>query len=267
MRWLHISDTHFGYQSASSEKMRERLLQKVREIEPVDCLFITGDLRFGKTEKETYPPETLAFIRQLQEALGLKPEDTFVVPGNHDVNRNKVLESCVKQAAQDYKTTSGAIPAETLEYIQNQRQPFRSLYKEICGREEPGWHYCVQKNGFNIICLNTALFSHGDDEDGSLVVGSGLLNQLSKTVDSRVPGIVLAHHDFDSLRLEEQRELEIALKDMGAVLYLCGHKHVVLGRVQNTFRADQPLYVFLWAQIWTRIHTWSRPIWTSLWGR
>ncbi len=245
MRWLHISDTHFGYQSASSEKMRERLLQKVREIEPVDCLFITGDLRFGKTEKETYPPETLAFIRQLQEALGLKPEDTFVVPGNHDVNRNKVLESCVKQAAQDYKTTSGAIPAETLEYIQNQRQPFRSLYKEICGREEPGWHYCVQKNGFNIICLNTALFSHGDDEDGSLVVGSGLLNQLSKTVDSRVPGIVLAHHDFDSLRLEEQRELEIALKDMGAVLYLCGHKHVVLGRVQNTFRADQPLYVFL----------------------
>ena len=245
MRWLHISDTHFGYQSASSEKMREKLLQKVREIEPVDCLFITGDLRYGKIEKEAYPSETLAFIRQLQDALGVQPGDTFVVPGNHDVNRNKVLESSVRQAAEEYKTSSGTIPAETLAYIQNQRQPFRSLYQDICGREEPGWHYCTQKDGFNIICLNTALFSCGDDEDGSLIVGSGLLNQLAKTVDSRLPGIVLAHHDFDSLRQEEQRELEIALKDMGAVLYLCGHKHVVLGRVQNTYRADQALYVFL----------------------
>lgn len=245
MRWLHISDTHFGYQSASSDKMREKLLEKAGEIAPVDCLFITGDLRYGKTEQRDYPTETLTFIRQLQEALGIGPEDTFVVPGNHDVNRNQVLESCVKRAAGEYRTSNGTIPPETLEYIQNQRQPFRSLYKEICGREEPGWHYCIQKDGLNIICLNTALFSCGDDEDGTLIVGSGLLNQLSKTVDSRVPGIVLAHHDFDSLRQEEQRELELTLKDMGAVLYLCGHKHVALGRVQNSFRTNQPLYVFL----------------------
>lgn len=57
MRWLHISDIHFGYQPAPSEKMREKLLQKVRDIEAVDCLFITGDLRYGK-EGAAYPPET-----------------------------------------------------------------------------------------------------------------------------------------------------------------------------------------------------------------
>lgn len=245
MRWLHISDTHFGYQSASSDKMREKLLERARELAQVDCLFITGDLRYGKTEQTAYPAETLTFIRQLQEALGIGPEDTFVVPGNHDVNRDQVLEACVKRAAGEYRTSNGTIPPETLEYIQKQRQPFRDLYKAICGREEPGWHYCIQRDGLNIICLNTALFSCGDDEDGTLIVGSGLLNQLAKTVDSRLPGIVLAHHDFDSLHQEEQRELELTLKDMGAVVYLCGHKHVVLGRDQNNFRADQPLYVFL----------------------
>lgn len=58
MRWLHISDIHFGYQPASSEKMRENLLQKVRDIEAVDRLFITGDLRYGKKEGAAYPPET-----------------------------------------------------------------------------------------------------------------------------------------------------------------------------------------------------------------
>lgn len=245
MRWLHISDTHFGYDSASVEKMRDKLLQKAKDIDPVDCLFITGDLRYGKKENTAYPTETLAFIRQLQDALGVEPADTFVVPGNHDVNRGKMFQAGLEQAAKEYTTSDGMISDETLSYIRRQREPFLSLYKSICGRDEPNWHYCVQKNGFNIICLNTALFCCKDGEDGNLIVGSRLLNQLRKSVDNSLPGIVLAHHDFDSLRQEEQRELEHTLKEMGAVLYLCGHKHVALAHLQNNYRTDWDLRVFL----------------------
>lgn len=245
MRWLHISDIHFGYDSATVEKMREKLIQKVEDIGPVNCLFITGDLRYGKTERTAYPPETLTFIQKLQETFGVKPEDTFVVPGNHDVNRGDVLQAGIEKAAQKYKTSDGTITEETLKYIRSQRQPFLDLYKEICGREEPDWHYCIQKDGFNIICLNTALFCCKDGEDGSLVVGSRLLNELEKKVDSSLPGIVLAHHDFEALRQNEQQQLELTLKEMGAELYLCGHKHVALARTQNTYRADRELNVFL----------------------
>lgn len=245
MRWLHISDLHFGYDAATVETMRKKLLQKLKTIAPVDCLFITGDLRYAKTNKENYPADTLEFIRDLQETLHLAPKDTFMVPGNHDVNRNDLLRSGIEDAKKAYSTSSGAISEDTLAYIKQQRQPFLLLYQEICGQEEPGWHYCIPKNGFNIICLNTALFCCKDDEDGGLVIGSKLLNQLSKSVDNSRPGIVLAHHDFDSLRQEEQQNLEIALKDMGAILYLCGHKHVALSRCQNVARINQDLFVFL----------------------
>ncbi len=245
MRWLHISDIHFGYDSAAVETMRRKILEWAENIEKVDCLFITGDLRYGKQETKAYPPETLTFIQDLQKALRVGPEDTFVVPGNHDVNRDEILEAGIDKAGKSYVTSSGVIPEATLNYIRGQRAPFLRLYRKVCGCDEPGWHYCRQKDGFNIICLNTALFCCRDGEDGGLVVGTKLLNALAKTVDSRLPGIVLAHHDFESLRQEERQELEIALKEMGAVVYLCGHQHVALARRQNTYRANRDLHVFL----------------------
>lgn len=245
MRWLHISDLHFGYNTATVETMRKKLLHLSKKFDPVDCLFITGDLRYAKNNQDDFSSETLDFIRDLQKALGLDSKDVFIVPGNHDVNRNDVLCSGIEDAKKNYSTSNGIISDDILAYIKKQRQPFLSLYKEICGYDEPGCHYCIQKDGFNIICLNTALFCCKDEEDGSLILGSKLLNQLSETIDNSRPGIVLAHHDFDSLRLEEQQNLEITLKDMGAILYLCGHKHVALSRCQNVARADQNLYVFL----------------------
>ena len=54
MRWLHISDIHFGYDSAAVETMRRKILEWAENIEKVDCLFITGDLRYGKQETKAY---------------------------------------------------------------------------------------------------------------------------------------------------------------------------------------------------------------------
>lgn len=245
MRWLHLSDIHFGYQNASVSTMRKKLLTKVQELGPIDCLFITGDLRYGKKSPKTYPADTLKFIQDLQAALKLSPENTFIVPGNHDINRSDILPSILNDESKRYSTPDGTIRADTLDYISAQRAPFLELYENICGRKEPGWHYCIPYGDFNIICLNTAILCGCDGEDGSLIVGSELLNHLAESVDSSKPGIVLAHHDFDSLRQEEQQKLEIALKEMGAVLYLCGHKHVALHKRQNTHRHYQDLFVFL----------------------
>lgn len=245
MRWLHLSDIHFGYQNASVSSMRRKLLAKVQELDQIDCLFITGDFRYGKESPQDYPTDTLKFIQDLQAALKLGPENTFIVPGNHDVNRSTALTAVLSEEHRHYTTPDGNIQSDTLELITTRRAPFLKLYEKICGRKEPGWHYCVPYGSFNLICLNTAILCGSDGEDGTLAVGSALLNELAESVDSSKPGIVLAHHDFDSLRHEEQQNLEITLKEMGAVLYLCGHKHVALSRLQNTHRQDSNMHVFL----------------------
>lgn len=245
MRWLHLSDIHFGYQNASIANMRKKLIEEAQKLEQVDCLFITGDLRYGKSEQTNYPIETLTFIRDLQTALRIGPEDTYVVPGNHDVNRNNVLTATLDDELKHYSTPDGTIRSSTLDYISSCRSPFSKLYREICGRDEPGWHYCIPRRDFNIICINTAILCGRDGEDGTLAIGSALLNQLADTVDKTKPGIVLAHHDFDSLQQEEQQKLEIILKEIGATIYLCGHKHIALNRLQNTYRSESDLQIFL----------------------
>ncbi len=91
MRWLHLSDLHFGYHTATVTAMRSKLLALAEKEGPVDCLFITGDLRFAKRSPTAYPEDTLPFLRKLQEALGVDGGSTFLVPGNHDVNRCEEL--------------------------------------------------------------------------------------------------------------------------------------------------------------------------------
>lgn len=155
MRWLHISDMHFGYNAATTKTMRKKLLEKVREIEQVDCLFITGDLRYARNEQTAYPQETLEFIQKLQSALNIKPDDTFIVPGNHDINRGDgALQAIIKAEKEQYSTQTGKIGSDTLNFIMTKRKPFLQLYKEIRGKEEPSWHYCETKDGFNIIKEN-----------------------------------------------------------------------------------------------------------------
>ena len=77
------------------------------------------------------------------------------------------------------------------------------------------------------------------------MVGRSLLNRMSKSVQkNNQPGIALACHDFPLLRREEAEGLESVLKDLGAVLYLCGTTSASLAHTQMEVRNDQPLQVF-----------------------
>lgn len=246
MRWLHISDIHFSYDAATVYLMREKLLTAVsKEVcqKPIDCLFITGDLRFGKNSPRTYPEDLSTFLSKLQAAAGVDKSRTFIVPGNHDVNRSAILKNNAEAIIRGYSTQKGGIEPEYLDYIRLQRKPFYEIQQQFANAPADAWHFCVPVGDFNIIGLDTAIICGRDNEDGSLLVDSALLNKLSATVDCKKPGIALAHHDFDSLTIDERRYLEARLKDMGVVLYLCGHKHVVDYFSQNHVRHEQPLWV------------------------
>lgn len=244
IRWLHISDLHFGHNSYTVDEMRRCLVALSKNIGHIDFLFITGDLRYGKEERTTYPQATINFVKNLQAALGVNKQSTYIVPGNHDVNRSDELTLIINGAKKAYKTTNGNIRTETLNYIQMQREPFLQIYQELCGRKEPTVHYSIETEHFNIIHINTAIFSAEDSEDGDLIVGTRLLQDAAKMVNPNKASIVLAHHPFESLRIEEQGQLEIFLKKHNAVLYLCGHKHVALCQDIKISRQSSSLWLY-----------------------
>lgn len=244
IRWMHISDLHFGHNSFVADNMRDGIIGLSKSIMPIKCLFITGDLRYGRTEKINYPEATVRFVKDLQGALNIDKQSTYIVPGNHDVNRNAGFKSMIEGIKKDYKTTNGEIGVETLKHIQMEREPFLKVYKELCGRKEPAVHYSIETDYFNIIHINTAILSAEDGEDGNLIIGTKLLHEVKEMINPNKPSIVLAHHPFDSLRIEEQRQLEIFLKEHNAILYLCGHKHVAMSQDIKISRQNSSLWLY-----------------------
>ena len=231
VRWLHISDLHFGYDSNAAKNMRKRLAKLAERIGHIDFLFITGDLRYGKTNGDDFPKETLSYIEQWQEAFNLHKNDTFIVEGNHDINRDEDHCELIRNLRRKYDKDNGVISKYTLRNIRDMSKPFFRLREAACGREEQDFHYAANRidKGVDIICLNTAMTSCGDGEDGLLILGSELIDEMFQSVKGERPIIVLAHHKLYQLNQYDRTHFINKLRDAvkGNVLYLCGHTHYV----------------------------------------
>ncbi len=118
LTWLHLSDIHFhGKDEPRIRQIRTELLDYLRdtfaaegEIRP-DLIFCTGDIAYGQNKGHGLPRQyhlATEFFDELLYLCGrggrpLPKERLFVVPGNHDVNRDKIdawKQSALTQKAQ-----------------------------------------------------------------------------------------------------------------------------------------------------------------------
>ena len=89
--WLHLSDFHFKEtEKWSQDVVLHSLLTDVSNRysnhDPIDFIFITGDLAFsGKCEEYLIVED---FLNQLLKNTGVPADRLLIVPGNHDINRN-----------------------------------------------------------------------------------------------------------------------------------------------------------------------------------
>lgn len=93
MKILQISDIHWTkrkHWDADFPGMKARFLVDIKEYieagNEIDYVFVCGDIAF-KGIKEEYE-KALAYIDDICEIIGRTREDVFIVPGNHDLNRN-----------------------------------------------------------------------------------------------------------------------------------------------------------------------------------
>ena len=249
MKWLHVTDLHFGVETHESKQMLENLAKVAELTGPVDCLFITGDLRYAAKYPKAYPPEAASRLVELRKALGVPPERVFIVPGNHDVNSNSYLREIVGKGLKKYHDSGkGSVPSDMLPYLLEAQEAFEEQLLKKVGRKPvktgrkkapPRIHYCVQLPDFpfNIICLNTALFCYYDDttkqgqDDKELILGKAHIDLMLKNeVDPDKQIIILAHHPLDGIHDEESEYFRHKLNECRGerkdiILYLCGHTH------------------------------------------
>ncbi|WP_080925939.1 AAA family ATPase [Pseudomonas chlororaphis] len=250
LHWLHLSDIHFHKKTAWSDShVRRQLLEflsrKFRDgkLPKPQLIFCTGDIAFGQTPDcpmpEQYGPAK-DFFNQLLACCDLERDRLFVVPGNHDVNRKKVLagqQHHLRTMAKDsmqhtqeissrFDSLSPEFKADmqrmedygvfTAEYLPHLYDPVRHLYARR-----------IDLNGIQvgIAGFNSAWSCYDNDDKGQMWLGAQWqFNHMSNALEGADLKIGLIHHPRDWFN---QAEMEFIKKRKvhDFQFWLHGHSH------------------------------------------
>lgn len=267
VKWLQISDLHFGNPLNSLDDMREELLDYIErgEIDTVEFLFITGDVIYAGNGAVGTPCEryknAIEYIEKLKKVLWKNTPESelknrvFIVPGNHDLQRENGEFSRTSEMG-GLKNTINNNKASEPKHKNNTYEAmnlsgFIDFYKNYASDEllkclKENVHYCVELDDIVILHINSSFSSCEDNEEGSLIIDSTLLRKaLSKYSKGFIkPIIALAHHGLLCLSNKEQEKVEKILKKHGVSLYLCGHEHTRNSVNISKFEQVTPLSCF-----------------------
>ncbi|KZZ49910.1 hypothetical protein A3758_13755 [Oleiphilus sp. HI0118] len=249
---LHISDLHLstskskGFQSTELKKLLDSILGDLNSSsfeEPIDTIFFTGDLSFSGKEDELIEVRQ-KFIEPLLSNLSLTFNDLYIVPGNHDVSRDKIgkIEERYRNKADDVELLELSIEVNeskqdwvrTENYLAFQS----SIYEEVENIVYLGNLVNVRRitKNLNVFSVNSAWLAQGDEDKGNL----SILNQLEFTLKKfgkNSTNIVLFHHPTDWIKASEQLKVSREIERNVHALFF-GHMHEFEQSVTINFSQD-----------------------------
>lgn len=253
MRYLHISDIHFDPKDdgrSTNELRRQLPIYLENNIKNVDYIFITGDYRNSakqashtRSEQENDAKQVVQYINSIATAVSVTDAaQIFIIPGNHDLDRDYVNTEKIRQIRNVYDASKGNFDSTDLRLLANRFGYFKLVYKELYGIEcaeeliyNLHWYKCI--GDLCILSMNSVITSNDNDESGRLVVGNERLAKLLAEIDrnKNVKGIiVLSHHSIQLFDSNEQKAIETLLKKHSVILYLCGDEHKEYCRTINS---------------------------------
>lgn len=221
--WLHISDLHmpagaqqpgeFGRAPVLDALWRD--IDARADIDPdlanIDFVFFTGDLTFSgrrQAGQDEYGRAHAEFLQPLSQHAAVPLDRFFLVPGNHDVDRNRVdTRALVLQKGLDSQETIAALfedqpMADERDYLFGRLREYGSFVAQTF----PHLGLDPQTLGFTVsdvqtrsavhvrvVGLNSSWLAYGGDEDEKrLVIGEWQLRH--HLTDDTILTIVLLHH-------------------------------------------------------------------------
>lgn len=248
--FLHLSDIHFGQEKGGEvfyhDDVKEQVIRHARELSlgrsnsgerPISGVIVTGDIAYSGKEIEY--GFASAWLKRLTEAVGCHETDVQVVPGNHDIDRDKIsnaarlmLESVV---AGGQKALDSCLKTEADREILYERftdyRPFAYGYGCILDQEggRAGEKIFKLSDGFSIRFngMNSALVCKAKDMPGDLMLGA---RQHVIHEEDDIAEIVLSHHPLHWFA--DEASSRTYLQHRTAVL-LSGHEHQASWKVDE----------------------------------
>ena len=212
IRFLHISDLHFNNDDMSSIRLRKKLIEYFREKNlHFDYIFCTGDLRTVNCKNNSFLKETSDYLRELCSTTGTNISNLFIVPGNHDVDReaegrDETIKKVCFHRNGYYDPKYGTINDDDLEIINSGQIEFRDFLKTIYHEKrleyyynylEP--HFNIETPNFNILHVDSTLTYTKDQEASDLLIGTKPLQNALNTINKNKPTFFLSHYPIESL--------------------------------------------------------------------
>ncbi len=252
MEWLHFSDFHFGGKEGPQHEAMKSLIDYLNDSFnrtpcKVDAIFLVGDIAYSGQASE-YARFEGEFLKPLLGISALNGAKIFAVPGNHDADcdaatpmtwpgirdRNQQIVFCENHEGQKFRKPRAEVFRNYWDFIQRNKiispNPLQEISLLMHDTDMP----------FDVITLNTALFSDKDDRSDAPITPcplSSLRERLTGLGRDR-PVLVLGHHPQSCFLKEHQRPFDTLLVD-NHVVYLHGHEHAptVLFNADGTVRS------------------------------
>lgn len=215
--WLHLSDFHFKAegdsfsQDISCEALVRDIPSRLTEDYPLQFIVVTGDIAFsGRSSEYKYASE---FFAVLLSDLGLDTSRLCIVPGNHDVDRERQIymyEGVRSLLTNQQEVDEFLGRSSELFQLSSRQAAFREFRERLlqdCPISETedklaqvrlldldGLRVCILE-------LNSAWLSGSKDRQGSLLIGERQIIGALSLAEQYQPHLTLAlaHHPTDWL--------------------------------------------------------------------
>ena len=241
LTWLHLSDWHQTEKKFNRKVVCAALIEDIKnrkEISPdlskIDFIIFSGDVA-NSGQLDEYKKVTEDLFKPILEACNLSNDRLFIVPGNHDLDRDLIPASFMKILATNEEVDDcwGTERKRTQLF-----QPFQEFYnflKDCTGHARP--EYCsacewdINGKKIGLLGINSAWLCarHKDEigecsDQGYLCVGeSQIFEPLEKISKSDIK-IAVLHHPLDWLAPFDSSRVEVYLKRQCNFI-LHGHAH------------------------------------------
>jgi predicted MPP superfamily phosphohydrolase len=238
---LQLSDLHLISSKVKDPQIILNALWKdLENFKGIDMILFTGDLVMGGDSQESFDKAYEIFIAPLLEKTGVRNENFFIVPGNHEVQLNAIddiLESGLKSALSNRDTVNKFIDKQ-IETKFRQIERFDHFYDfktKVIGSGHARTinrmysTHVVNKKGINIgiACLNSAWRAAGkggDNDNGKMMIGERQVHECLNDLQECDIKIAMHHHPLDWLTEDDKNHCEdVLFREFD--FDFCGHLH------------------------------------------
>ncbi len=239
--FVHVSDIHFGQERDHDlhihNDVKQQLIADAAEVVgalgsgSAQGILVTGDIAYsGKAEQYD---EAGQWLDELASAIGCEIHQVQMVPGNHDMDRDKL--SVGGNSILDYIRAGGPAEYEKVISNDNDRATLFSRFEAYgrfsigydCGLDpdaKPSTNMRIQvgpDRWIRFVRLNSSLLCHGPERDDppELVMGE---RQFGIPRDPGVENIVLVHHPLSWYKDADRLRDYVRSR---ARVFISGHEH------------------------------------------